>query len=163
MEAVNPAGFLRLIHLKGRHLPLDSVHSVIGRPKRRLSRLQSPKAVQIVQMTGRVQKLLSIVLTMDVQKLSAQLPELGDRQRAPVQAAKVLPVRLDLPLEEQGALRVRPGSVFPKPSQVRQAGKLRADKSRPSSGADQIPGGPLADDGANGIHHDGLAGARLTR
>ena len=47
-----------------------------------------------------IQKLLAVVLTMDVQKLSADLAQFGNSQRAAIGAADVLAVPADLPLQQ---------------------------------------------------------------
>ena len=60
-----------------------------------------------------IQKLLAVVLAMDVQKLSADLAQLSDGQRAAIGAAGVLTVPAGLPLLKEA--RVRQGYISTAP------------------------------------------------
>ena len=140
----------------------DSRHGVIGAAVGSQRGLHPPEAVQIRAMLFLIQKLLAVVLAMDVQKLSADLAQLGNSQRAAIGAADVLAVPADLPLQQQIAILVRCDAVV---SQSRQCGRdLRkngADKGLVRAGPDQFPGGPSAQNGAHSVDHNGLAGTGL--
>lgn len=72
-------------------------------------------------------------------------------------------VRLDLPLDQQISILVRPSAVLLEPGQRRQAGKDGIDEGGSGPCPNQIPAGPLSDDGADSIHYNGLAGSRFPR
>ena len=92
-----------------------------------------------------IQKLLAVVLAMDVQKLSADLAQLSDGQRAAIGAADVLTVPADLPLQQQIAILVRCDAVVSQSRQRRRhLRKNGADKGLVRAGPDQLPGGPPA-------------------
>ena len=110
-------------------------------------------------MAGGVQQLLAVVLAMDVQQTAAQLPQLGHGDGPSVQTAGVAPIPLDLPLEQQFLPLVH--AVVRQPAQGRQAGEHRRDQGGLGPGADELPAGPLAQHGADGINNDGLARPRL--
>ena len=109
-----------------------------------------------------VKQLLAVVLAVDIEQCAADPPQLGHGDRLAADAAGVLAVGVDLPLEQQlpllggqAALRER--------RQRRYAGKHRADESLCRARADQIPAGALAQHGPHGVDHNtfpraGLAG-----
>ena len=101
------------------------------------------------------------MLAVDVEQLPAQLPQLGHGDEPAVDAADILAVRLDLPLDQQVSLLIRPHTVLPEPFQLRQTGENGVDQSRSGPGSDQIAAGPLPDDGPDGVHHDGFTCAGL--
>ena len=111
-------------------------------------------------MAGRVQQLLSVVLAVDVQQLTPQLPQLGHGHQPPVHPADIPAVPLDLPLEEQ--LLPRRDPVFLQPAQPGHAGEHRVDQGRLRPGADQLPAGPLPQHRTDGVNDDGLARSGLT-
>ena len=121
----------------------------------------SAAAVQITQMAGRVQQLLSIVLTVDIQQLTAQLPQLGHRHQPPVYPAHVASVPLDLPLEQHLSI-MKSNAVLLQPRQGRHLGEHRRHQSRLGPGADQFPAGALPQYGADGVNDNGFACTGLT-
>ena len=159
MQGVHPAGALRVVHFQ----PGDLFSDAADLGKGGLIVLQqgqgAAKAVQIGQVTGGVQQLLAVVLAVDVQQAAAQLPQLGHGDGPSVQAAGVAPVPLDLPLEQQFLPLVH--AVVGQPAQGWQAGEHRRDQGGLGPGADELPAGPLAQHGADGIDNDGLARPRL--
>ena len=88
-------------------------------------------------MALRVQKLLPVVLSMDIQKLPPQLPELGHGQRPPVHPAYVPAVPLDLPLEQQ-LLPLRRKAVILQPPELGEPSKDSGDQGGPGPGADKL-------------------------
>ena len=132
---------------------------IIEKQKAELQRMDAAKAVQIGQVAGGVQQLLAVVLAVYVQQAAAQLPHLGHGDGPSVQAAGVAPVPLDLPLEQQLLPLVH--AVVGQPGQGRQTGEHRRDQGGLGPGADELPAGPLAQHGADGVDDDGLARPRL--
>ena len=59
----------------------------------------SAAAVQVPQVAGRVQQLLAVVLTVNIQQLATQLPQLGYRHQPSIYPAHVASIPLDFPLE----------------------------------------------------------------
>ena len=64
-------------------------------------------------MTLLVQQLLPIVLAVYIEQLPAQLPQLGDRDKPAIEPTDIFSVRLDLPLNEEIPLLVRPADFAP--------------------------------------------------
>ena len=95
-------------------------------------------AVQIAQMAGRVQQLLSVVLAVDVQQLTPQLPQLGHGHQPPVHPADIPAVPW---ISRWRSSSSPPGPRFhssqPSPG---HAGEHRVDQGRLRPGADQLPG-----------------------
>ena len=110
-------------------------------------------------MAGGVQQLLAVVLAVDVQQTAAQLPQLSHGDGPSIQTAGVASVPLDLPLEQQFLPLVH--AVVRQPAQGRQTGEHRRDQGGLGPGADELPAGPLAQHGADGIDNNGLARPRL--
>jgi hypothetical protein len=107
-----------------------------------------------------VQELGPVVLAVDVQQVSPQLPQLGHGEGPAVGTADVFPVAGYLPLEEQVPVLVRGQPVLQQARQIRRdGGELRADKSLGGPGADKVPGGPPPQDGPHGVDDDGFARA----
>ena len=127
----------------------------------RQQRTALAKTVQVFQVTGRVQQPLPVVLAVDVQQLPSQLPQLRQGHGTAVQTAGVLPVRPQLPLQQQDALGVRGNTLFLEPIQLRQVDELGADQGGFGAGADKVSGGASPQDGVQGVHHDGFACAGL--
>ena len=75
-------------------------HGVIFFPVSRKSAFCFSKAVQIYAVLLFVQKLLAVMLAVDVQKVRTDLAKLGHRDRPSVGPADVFPVAADLPLEK---------------------------------------------------------------
>ena len=161
LEGIHPAGLLTLVHLEGGYFPVQPGQRLIGRPVglQRPSRL--PKAIQVFQMAALVQKLLSVMLAVDIQQLPAQSLQLGHRHRTTVDPADIFAVGHDLPLKEQFPVLIGLQSVFLQPGQSLHPRKGSADQRRPGSRTDQFPAGPLPGNGAHGVHHNGLARPRL--
>ena len=107
-----------------------------------------------------IQKLLSVVLAVDIQQGGAQAAELGHSHRPAVDPAGVPAVGVDLPLEEELPL---PGvqAALPEDRQLRHGGEHRADKGLCRAGPDQLPAGPLAQYRPHGVDDDGFPGACL--
>ena len=127
----------------------------------RQQRTTLAEAVQIFQVTGRVQQPLPVVLAVDVQQLPSQLSQLCQGHGATVQTAGVLPVRPQLPLEQQDALGVRGDALLLEPIQLGQVHELGADQGGFGAGADEVTGGASTQDGVQGVHYDGFACAGL--
>ena len=117
-------------------------------------------AVQVGPVLLLVQELLTIMLAVNVQKLTADLPQLGHRHRLSVDAAGVFAVGVDLPLEEQLPL-LRDQGQLRQGREGRYSGKYRADKGLGSAGADQVPAGALTQHRAQSIDDDALPRAGL--
>ena len=107
-----------------------------------------------------VQQLLPIVLPVDIQQPRTQSPQLPHRHRAAVDAADVLSVPVDLPLQQQRAVLLR---CDPQGSgQLRlHSGKCRPHERLVRTGADQLAAGALSQHGTQRVDDDGLARARL--
>ena len=58
------------------------------------------KGVQIGQVIPLIKELLRVPLAMDVDELKAQLPQNGNGKELPVDPADVLPIQVNLPLNE---------------------------------------------------------------
>jgi len=114
---------------------------VVGGLIIRQQRTALAEAVQVFQVTGRIQQPLPVMLAVDVQQLPSQLPQLCQGHRTAVQTAGVLPVRPQLPLEQQDALGVRRDALFLEPIQLRQVDELGADQGGFGAGADQVTRG----------------------
>ena len=87
-------------------------------------------------MTGGVQQLLTVMLSVDVQQLPAQYPELRHRHGTPIEPAHVPTVCQDLPLDEHLPILIRTYPVLCKPRECRQLGELCAHHRALCSGAD---------------------------
>ena len=90
-------------------------------------------------MAGGVQQLLTVVLAVDVQQLSAQGPELRHRQWPAVEPADIPSIGQDLPLDEDLPVLVGTHAVLGKPGERRQPGELGAHHRGLGPGADQLP------------------------
>ncbi|MPM74214.1 hypothetical protein SDC9_121199 [bioreactor metagenome] len=162
-QAVHLPSLFGLVHPEGVHPPAQLRHGIIGPAVLAQRIFQPPKAVQIRAVLLLVQKLLSVVLAVDVQEVRPQRAQLGYRNRPAVDAAKVFAVHVDLPLDHQKAVLIRFRAALRKTGQIsRYAGELRADHRLLAAGADQIPGGPAPQHRAHGVDHNGFARARLT-
>ena len=163
LQAVNPPGFFRLIHLQGPHL----------RAKPREHReffsvcvqrvFQLAKVVQVGPMQILIQKLLAIVLAMDIQQFRADFPELGDRNGSAIDPADIFSIGENLPLYVQFSIFIRRNPALRKAGKVRtHAGKNRTDERFGSAGADQFPGCAPAQDCPHRVNDDGLSCAGFT-
>ena len=77
------------------------------------------------------------MLAVDIQKLPADLPQLGHGDRPSVDPADVFSLAGNFPLEHQVPVLVRHNAVFRQSRQVRRhAGKFGADKGLGRAGAD---------------------------
>ena len=160
VQRIHPAAALCLIHLQGGDLLAQAVPGLVCGAIVLQKLCVSAAAVQITQ----VQQLLSIVLTVDIQQLTAQLPQLGHRHQPPVYPAHVASVPLDLPLEQHLSI-MKSNAVLLQPREGRHLGKHRGHQGRLSPGADQLPGGTSAQyraQGADGVDDNGFARAGLT-
>ena len=155
-QGIHPPGLLRLVHFQGLHLPPQGGHGLVFFAILRQQLLRPAKAVQIQQVLLLVQQLLAVVLTVDIQQAAAQGAKLGNGDGASVDPADVLAVAVDLPLQKQLPL---PGNAQVLPQPGRNVREARADKGHIGPGTDQVPGGPLAQHGADGVDDDGLTGA----
>ena len=107
-----------------------------------------------------VQKLLAVVLPMDVQQAAAQRLQLAHRYRPSPHAADALTVTVDLPLQQQGAVLLRCHALLLRDGGV-HTGEHRADKRLVRAGADEFAACPLAQHRAEGIDDNGFARAGL--
>ena len=160
LQRVHAAGFFRLVHLQRAYLPPYICKVSILFSIRIYKGFRLSEAVQIYNMLLLVQKLLPVVLPMDIQQPRAQRPQLRHRHRPPVDTAHVFAVCLYLPLQKQGAVRLRLYAQCLRQPRL-HAGKRRADKGLVRPGADQLPAGALSQHGAETVDHNGLARARL--
>ena len=160
MEAVHLPSFFRLVHPQSVHAPAQFRHGIINAPVLVQGAFQPTKTVQICAVLFLVQKLLTVVLTVDVQKVCPQCPQLGHRDRPTVDAAEILSVSVDLALDHQKPVLIRLCTAFRKAWKITgHTGKLRADHRFFAAGADQIPRGPTPQHRAHSIDYDGLARA----
>ena len=121
----------------------------------------SAAAVQISQVAGGVQQLLAVVLAVDIQQLSAQLPQLGYRHQPPIYPAHVAPIPLDLPLEQHFPI-LKGNAVLLQPGQGRHLGKHCRHQSRLGPGADEFPAGTLPQHSADGVNDNRFTCTGLT-
>ena len=98
---------------------------------------------------------------MDIDELHAELTQHRHADTLSVDPAQISAVDAQLPLQEQ--LRLVGHMVFGKPGKRRNILKHSADESLGSAGADHIAIGTLAQNSADGVDHDGFAGAGLAR
>ena len=139
-EGVHPPRFFRFIHLKRTDLLPQSCHGGIFLSVSGKGRVHPAEAIQISAVLLLVQKLLPVMLTVDIQKLSADLPQLRDSQRPPVDPAGVFAVRRHLALQEEISVFIRGDAVFRQPRKLlRNVGKHSADKRLGRPGTDQLP------------------------
>ena len=120
---------------------------------------QTPVArekVEILQMCRLIEKLLRVVLSMDLDELFPEPFQDRDRNGTAVDAADVFSVRIDLALHEQLVRVIRDLILF-KPRKARRSGKDRADKGAACAGTDHVAVGAFAENGGNGVDHDGFA------
>ena len=109
-----------------------------------------------------VQKLLAVMLAVNIQQLGTDLPQLGHSQRPSVDPAGIFAVHRHLPLQQQVSVLIRSYAVFRQSRQIcRDMGKHGADKGLGHAGADQFPGGPAPQHGPHGVDDDGFARAGL--
>ena len=159
-QRVHPPAPLRLVHLQRSDLPPFLTHGLIA-ALIVFQKVPGPaEAVQIVQVALRVQKLLPVVLPMNIQQLPPQLPELGYGQRPSVYPAYIPAVPLDLPLEQQ-FLPLWWKAVILQPSELGEPSKNGCDQRRPGPGADEFAAGPLSQNSANCVDDDGFSRAGL--
>ena len=161
MERVNPPGLFRLVHFQAGNLPAQLRQGFVGLPVGRCLFLQLAEAVQIPQVAGLVQQLLTVVLAVDVNELAAQGTQLDHGAGHAPHPADVFPVCLDLPGQEQLSVFVRADPHLLKPGQVGQVPEQGGHQGGLLPGADQVPAGALPHDGADGVDDDGLARAGL--
>ena len=102
-----------------------------------------------------IQQLLSVMLPMDIHQTAAQLTQLRHCHRARSHATDILAIGVDLTLEHQIAVLIG-GNAQILAEGGRHMGKPRADESLVSTGADQITGGTLSQDGTHGVNNNGL-------
>ena len=137
-------------------------HGVVFLPVRRQHGLRPPEAVQISPVLLLIQKLLAVVLAVDVQQFGTDLPQLADCDGAAIGPTGILAVTENLPLQKQRPVLIRGHTVGGQSRQFRgYTGKLRTDKSLIGPGADQLPGSTAAQHRAHGVDDDGLTGAGL--
>ncbi|MPM72760.1 hypothetical protein SDC9_119736 [bioreactor metagenome] len=159
-QAVHFAGLFRLVHPKGVHLAAQLRHRAIGGAVFPQRALQSPKGIQIRAVPLLVQKLLPVVLAVDIQKLPAKHPQLRYRHRPSVDPAEVFSVCVQLPLENQKALLVHRPAALGKAGKVRlHSGKLRTDHCPLAAGANQVPGGSAPQHRAQSVNDNGFSRA----
>ena len=119
-------------------------------------------SIQNALMTGRVQQAHGVVLTVDVDKPPAQLPQDGGSGRHPVDTAGALALGGDLTAEQQG-LRALIACLFEAVENSRRHVLERGpDDSLGRAGAHEILGSAVAQNGVDGVDEDGFACARLT-
>ena len=139
-EGVHPPRFFRFIHLKRTDLLPQSRHGGIFLSVSGKVRFHPAEAIQISAVLLLVQKLLAVMLTVDIQKLRADLPQLRDRQRPSVDPAGVFAVRRHLALQEEISILIRGDAVFRQARKLlRNVGKHSADKRLGRPGTDQFP------------------------
>ena len=159
-EAVHAPLLLRLVHLQGLQLLPGGLHGLVAGGVGLQLRLHPAEAVQVGAVLFLVQQLLPVVLAVDVQQRAADPAQLGHGHRPAAHAAGVLPVGVDLPLEQKlPVLRLQ--AALLQGRQGRHAGEHGADEGLRRAGADQVPAGPLAQHGPHGVDHDALSGAGL--
>ena len=107
-----------------------------------------------------VQKLLAVVLAVDIQQAAAQHFQLSHRHRPPVHPADVFSVAVDLPLQQQRAVLLR-GDAQRLRYRVVHAGEHCTDEGLVHTCTDQLAAGALPQHGAKGVDDDGLTRARF--
>ena len=153
-QGVHPPGALRFVHFQRVDLAAQGGKLLVGGLIIAQKTLGAPEAVQIPQVAGGVEQLLPVVLTVDIQKLTPHLPQLGDGDQLAIDPADIASVGLDLSLQQQ--LVPLDDAVFFQPGQLLHPGEHTVYQRRLGSGADQLPAGALAQHRADGIHHDGF-------
>ena len=98
-----------------------------------------------------IQKLLSVMLAMNVQQTVAQRAKLRHCHRPAIDTADILAVGMDFTLQKQLLFRFNAQIVANPRLYIRKAG---ADKRFLSTGADQVPGSALAQHGAQRVNYD---------
>ena len=162
LKGVHPSCLFALVHLQGGNLSVQIRQGLISRPVGPKRCLGLAEPVQILQMAILVQKLLTVMLAVDIEKLAAQSFQLGHRHRTTIDPAEILSVGHDLPLKEKFSVFIGYKTILRQPGKSRRPGKGPRYQSGLRPCTDQFPAGPFTGNGAHGIHHNGLAGARLT-
>jgi hypothetical protein len=118
--------------------------------------------VEQVEVRGRVEQALRLVLAVDGREEHSELAQQRDRHQGAVDGRPTAAVRRDLAadddlvgLDRQAVPGRERGSLLAVPEGLDRAGLLAR--------AHQIRRGPGAQDEAQGVHHDRLPGARLAR
>ena len=106
LQRIHPAGPFCLVHLQSGDLPPKRGHRTEGLAILLQQGSGLAKAVQITQMGLRVQQLLAVVLAVDIQKLTAQLPKLSHGDGTPVDPAHIPAVSVELSLQHKLLSRV---------------------------------------------------------
>ena len=110
-----------------------------------------------------IEKLLTVVLAVDIQQLSANSAKLRYSYGTAIGTAGVFTVAADLPLKQEVPILVRGHAGFSQSRQFRRnMGKLRADKGLLRPGTDQLPGGPFTQYRTHGVDDNGFARTGLT-
>ena len=160
LQRLDQPELFALVHGKALDLLCQLLHAGIFFPVF----LQQPavmrKQIKIGKVARLVEKLLRIVLAVDADELDAEPLQNGDRDRPAVHAADVFPVGIDLTLDEK-LVRIVFDLIFPEPRKLGNTGKDGADKRTRRAGPDDVTVRPLAENGGNGIDHDGFACAGL--
>lgn len=122
--------------------------------------LQAREAVQELEVDRGVEQALRLVLAVDDGQPRRQLAEDTDGDQRPVHAGPPLPVRLDLPAEDD-VVAVR-GQALPFEHGA-GAGQLdhRLDHRPLLARADHLARGPIAEEKPEGVDQDRLAGSRF--
>ena len=101
LETVYTPRFLCLIHLQRADLFSGFLHGGKTGAIGCQITLHPAKAVQIGPVLLLIQELLPIVLPVDIEKLTSDLPQLSHGHRLSIHPTGVLPVGIDLPLEKK--------------------------------------------------------------
>ena len=72
LKDIQPTCFLRLIHLQRGNLPAQGIQFFVCLLVTGKGCVQTAEIVQILQMTGFIQQLLTVMLPMDINQLAAQ-------------------------------------------------------------------------------------------
>ena len=158
-QRIYTARFLRFVHLQGLHPAPQGNKCLIFGAVILQQHLRAAETVQVDLMLFFIQKLLSVMLAMDIQQTVAQRAKLCHCHRPAVDTADILAVGMDFTLQKQLLFRFNAQIVANPRLYIRKAG---ADKRFLSAGADQVAGSTLAQHGAQRVDHDRLTGACFT-
>ena len=160
MQRLDQPELFALVHGKALDLLCQLLHAGIFFPVFLKKPTVMRKQIKIGKVARLVEKLLRIVLAVDADELDAEPLQNGDRDRPSVYAADIFPVRVNFTLDEK-LVRIVFDLIFPEPRKLGNAGKDGADKRTRRAGPDDVTVRPLAENGGNGIDHDGFACAGL--
>ena len=124
-------------------------------------RFRNAECIQIALVLAFIQQLLSVILTVDIQKQTAEFPQLRRRHRYAADAASCLALCVNLTAKDQLVLNFN--LVLLAPGARRLGIKRSAYDRFFSAGTNNLAGNAPAEDGLKRIHNHGFTGTGFTR